>query len=156
MRPDPGYAERVRASFAAQRVMATLGARLVEVGAGVVSIELDYREDLTQQDGFLHAGVIATVLDSACGYAAFTLMPTGSRVLTVEYKINLLAPAVGRSVLARAQVVRAGRTLSVVRGEAIARGDENEKTVAIMQATVMAIRQGSAPGTRPRPRLTNP
>ena len=136
---DPDYAQRVRTNFAAQRVMATLGAQLVEIGAGVVAIELPYREELTQQDGFLHAGIVATVLDSACGYAAFTLMPAGAGVLTVEYKINLLAPAVGHSLLARAEVARAGRTLTVVRGQATARSDGGEKTVAIMQATVMAI-----------------
>jgi uncharacterized protein (TIGR00369 family) len=138
--PDPDYGERVRASFAAQRIMATLGARLIEVAPGVAAIELDYREDLTQQDGFLHAGVVATVLDSACGYAAYSLMPAGVGVLTVEYKINLLAPAVGLSLVARAEVARAGRTLSVVRGLAIARGERGDKTVAIMQATVMATR----------------
>lgn len=136
---DPEHVERVHASFASQRAMATLGAQLVEVGAGVVAIELPYREDLTQQDGFLHAGIVATVLDSACGYAALTLMPAGAGVLTVEYKINLLAPAVGDSFLARAEVARAGRTLSVVRGQTLARSGAGEKTVAIMQATVMAI-----------------
>src|SRR4029078_11375625 len=91
--PEQNFRERVRESFARQRVMRLLGAELVLVEPGVIEIDLPFREDLTQQDGFIHAGIITTMLDSACGYAAYTLMPAGSRVLSVEFKVNLLAPA---------------------------------------------------------------
>ncbi len=137
--PDPSFEARVRASFARQQVMHTIGAWLTIVEPGVVEIALPFREDLTQQHGFLHAGIVATILDSACGYAAFSLMPADKAVLSVEYKINLLAPAKGQRFIAKAQVIKAGRNLTVCTGEAFAHDQENEKLVAAMTATMMAI-----------------
>ena len=110
---DPAYADKVRDSFVRQRVMALIGATLGRVEPGLVEIELPYRDDLVQQHGYVHAGVVATIGDSAGGYAAFTLMPPGSSVLSVEYKIHMLAPADGERLRARGRVVRAGRTLTV-------------------------------------------
>jgi uncharacterized protein (TIGR00369 family) len=110
---DPAFEARVRASFARQHFMATLGARLTRVEPGVCEIELDYRRDLTQQHGYLHAAVSTGIADSAGGYAAFTLMPADSSVLAVEFKINLLEPAQGERFLGRGRVVRAGKRLSV-------------------------------------------
>jgi|SRR5580692_6817498 uncharacterized protein (TIGR00369 family) len=132
---------RIRASFAKQAVMSTIGARLTHVGAGHVVIELSFRDDLTQQHGFLHAGIVATIVDSACGYAALTLMPPDAAVLTAEYKVNLLAPAAGETFVARASVLKAGRTLTVVRGDAFALNGGREKLVATMLATVMSVRE---------------
>jgi uncharacterized protein (TIGR00369 family) len=103
---DPDFEARVRRSFALQRVMETIGARLARVAPGEVDVELPFRDDLTQQNGFLHAGIVSTVLDSACGYAAFTLMPADAGVLSIEFKVNLLAPARGERVIARGRVVR--------------------------------------------------
>lgn len=137
---DPEYAPRVRASFARQRMLATLGATLERVAPGEVEIRLPFREDLTQQHGFLHAGALTTVVDTACGYAAFTLMPPGAAVLTVEFKMNLLAPGKGEAALARARVVKAGRTLSVVSGDVLAVEQGEERLVATMTATVMTVR----------------
>jgi len=119
--------------------MRTIGASLTTIEPGVVEIVLPFREDLTQQHGFLHAGVIATILDSACGYAAFSLMPADKAVLSVEYKINLLAPAKGQRFIAKAQVIKAGRNLTVCTGEAFAYDHETPKLVATMTATMMAI-----------------
>jgi len=136
-----GFEARVRASFARQRVMETIGAALTRVEAGAVEIALPYRADLTQQHGFVHAGIVATILDSACGYAAFSLMPADAAVLTVEYKINLLRPAQGDRLVARGRVVRAGKTLTVCTGDVVARTGGQENVVATMLATVMAIPQ---------------
>lgn len=138
--PDPGFAERVRASFARQRVMETFGATLSRIAPGEVEIELPIRDDLTQQNGFLHAGVIATVADSACGYAALSLMPADADVLSIEFKLNLLAPATGSKVLARAQVIRAGRTVTVCRCDVLTVSSAGEKLVSTMTGTMMAIR----------------
>ena len=110
---DPAFATRIRESFERQKVMGLIGAALTRVEAGRVEIELPYRDDLTQQHGFFHAGIVGTIADSAGGYAAYTLMPAGSSVLSVEYKINLLAPADGERLVASGQVVRPGRTLTV-------------------------------------------
>ena len=136
---DEDWQLRTRASFDRQRVMDTLGARMVDCVPGRVVLAMPFSNDLTQQHGFLHAGMIAALLDSACGYAAFTLMPSGSGVLTVEYKINLLAPAVGDEFLAEAEVLRAGRTLTVARGSAFGIDGAARSQVAEMQATMMAI-----------------
>lgn len=136
---DPDYDARVRTSFAAQRVMATIGAALTHVGPGEVDITLPFREDLTQQDGFLHAGMLATVADSACGYAAYTLMPATANVLSIEFKINMLAPAVGSRVVARARVLRAGRTITVCRADVYALREGVEKLVASMVGTMMTV-----------------
>ena len=136
---DPEYAARVRASFAEQRVMATIGAALSHVAPGEVDIVLPFRDDLTQQSGFLHAGIIATVADSACGYAAHSLMPATAGVLSIEFKVNLLAPALGTSVVARARVIRAGRTITVCRADVYAVREDAEKLVATMTGTMMAV-----------------
>jgi len=137
--PDPGFEARVRASFARQAFMATLGASLVSIRPGEVVLELPHREDLTQQHGSLHAGVLASVADSACGYAAFTLMPEGRAVVSVEFKANLLAPARGERFRATARVVRAGRTLTVCTAEVVAIEGEKETLVAVMQATMIGL-----------------
>jgi uncharacterized protein (TIGR00369 family) len=136
---DPDFDARVRRSFAAQRVMETIGARLARVAPGEVDIELPFRDDLTQQTGFLHAGIVSTILDSACGYAAFTLMPGDAQVLSIEFKVNLLAPAVGERVIARGRVVRAGRTISVCTADAFAVRDGAERHVSTMTATIMTV-----------------
>ena len=136
---DPAFAERVRASFARQGAMGTIGATLGEVEAGRVTIELPWQQGLTQQHGFLHAGMVATALDSACGYAAFSLMPADAAVLTIEYKINLLAPARGQRFRMHGTVVKPGRTVTVAEGKAFAIDDGGEKLVATMNATLMAV-----------------
>ena len=130
---DPNFERRVRESFENQKVMSLLGARLGEVRPGVVEIEIASREDLTQQDGFMHAGIVTTVLDSACGYAAYTLMPAESSVLSVEFKVNLLAPAIGDLIRVRAEVKRPGRTLTICTADAFADG----KICATMLATMI-------------------
>jgi uncharacterized protein (TIGR00369 family) len=137
---DPSYDGRVRASFERQRFMQTIGARLVRVAPGEVDVELPVREELTQQHGFLHAGALATVADSACGYAALSLMPAGAAVLSVEFKINLLAPAAGDRVIAHGRVIRAGKTVTVCWGEVTSYDGPNEKLVATMVATMMTVR----------------
>ncbi|HTK36886.1 MAG TPA: PaaI family thioesterase [Pyrinomonadaceae bacterium] len=131
--PEPDFKLRVQESFAKQRVMQLIGARLALVEPGVIEIELPYHEDLTQQDGFIHAGVVTTILDSACGYAAYTLMPAGSSVLSVEFKVNLLAPAKADVLKVRAEVKRAGKTLTVCVADAFA----GEKICATMLATMI-------------------
>lgn len=135
----PGFEQRVRDSFAQQRAMATIGARLLRVAPGEVDIELPVRPDLTQQHGFVHAGMLAAVLDSACGYAAFTLMAPDRSVVSVEFKINLLAPAVGERIVARARVKKAGRTLSVCDADAFAVSAGAENLVASMNGTMMSV-----------------
>lgn len=135
----PDFEARVRASFARQRMMETLGAELTAIGPGNLAIELPFRANLTQQHGFIHAGIISTIADSACGYAALTLMPPDAAVLTVEFKINLLAPARGERFIARAHVVRSGRTLSTCAADVIAVEQGEERVVATMLATVMAV-----------------
>ena len=138
--PDPEFESRVRASFARQAVMATLGAELTRVAPGMVEIAFPYREELAQQHGFLHAGILATILDSACGYAAFSLMPADAEVLSVEFKINLLAPASGDRFAARARVLRPGRSVTVCEAEGWAIRGGQEKRVAHMVGTMMCVR----------------
>src|SRR5688572_16364529 len=114
LRPADGeYERRVRESFARQAVMRLIGASLRRIEPGEIEIEIPHREDLTQQNGFLHAGILTTVADSACGYSAYTLMPEGSEVLSVEFKVNLLRPAVAEMFVASAKVIKAGATLTV-------------------------------------------
>ena len=137
---DPDFERRVRDSFVRQRVMETLGARLTHVGPGVADIELPFRLDLTQQHGFVHAGILATIADSACGYAAYTLMPPDAAVLSVEFKVNLLSPAKGELVMARARVRKSGRTISVCEGDVYARTAGEDKLVATMVGTMMTVR----------------
>ena len=136
---DPAYEARVRASFERQRFMQTIGAQLVRVAPGEVDVVLPVREALMQQHGFLHAGALATVADSACGYAALSLMPAGAAVLSVEFKINLLAPAAGDRVVARGRVIRAGKTVTVCWGEVVAFNGATERLVATMVGTMMTV-----------------
>ena len=130
---DPKFEIRVRENFVQQRVMQLIGARLDTVEPGLAVISVPFREDLTQQDGFIHAGIVTTILDSACGYAAYTLMPVDSSVLSVEFKVNLLAPAKGSLIRAQAEVKRAGRTLTVCSADAFA----DDKLCATMLATMI-------------------
>ena len=120
--------------------MRTVGARLVSVAPGEVVIEWPFSDELTQQHGFLHAGVVTAVADSACGYAALSLMPVDVGVLSVEFKVNLMKPAAGRNFRAVGKVARAGRTLSVCTAEVWAETDRSAAVIAVMQATMMAIR----------------
>ena len=144
---DPEFEQRVRSSFARQAAMQTLGVTVERVAPGEVDLTLPFRNDLTQQHGFLHAGVVTAVIDSACGYAALTLMEPGAAVLSVEFKVQLVTPARGAWFRALRRVVRAGRTLTVVRGElrAIAQPPADGLTtdgelVALMTGTMMTVR----------------
>lgn len=132
--------ERVRATFDRMKTMETLGAELLRVEPGVVEIEFPFRAEFTQQHGFMHAGIVTTVVDTACGYAAYTLMPPDASVLTVEFKVNFLAPARGRRFRARGTVVKAGKTLSVCHGEVFALSEDGEKLIVNMSATMMTVR----------------
>jgi uncharacterized protein (TIGR00369 family) len=138
---DPDLARRVRDSFARQAAMATLGATLETIAPGHVVIGMAHRVELTQQHGFLHAGMLAAALDSACGYAAFSLMPPDAGVLTIEFKINLLAPAKGPRFRFEGRVIKPGRTISVVDGRAfqLDAGGAEPKLIATMSATVMTV-----------------
>ena len=131
--------ERVRQSFFKQAFMSTLGAELTAVGEGIVEIRLPFSPSLTQQDGYLHAGAVTAVLDSACGYAALSVAPADHEVLTVEFKVNLLEPAAGKAFIAKAQVKRAGRKLTVCTADAFAVTGDKQKVVATMLATIMAV-----------------
>jgi uncharacterized protein (TIGR00369 family) len=132
---DPAFAQRCRESFGRQKAMALIGARLSVVEPGYVEIELPFRDDLTQQKGYIHGGILGMIADTACGYSAFSLMPAGCSIVTVEYKMNILTPALG-SMVAKGQVLKAGRTLTVARAEVYA---ENGKHVASMQQTLMML-----------------
>ena len=137
--PNPAYAARVRESFERQGAMRLIGARLAEVRPGYCAIELPWREDLTQQHGYVHAGIVGAIADSAGGYAGFTLFPADASVLTVEYKLNLIAPAAGERLVAEAEVVKPGRTLAITRGEVYAETDGRRKLCAIMQQTLIVL-----------------
>jgi uncharacterized protein (TIGR00369 family) len=138
---DPAYEQRVRESFAQQGLLAsTFAAELRSVQPGRVEIEVPFSPGLTQQDGFFHAGVGIAILDSACGYSALTLMAEGTRVLTVELKVNLLAPATGERMYARGQVIRPGRNLTVCQGDAYTVTGSESKHVATILATMTGIR----------------
>ena len=134
---DPAYDARIRASFGRQRIMSTIGATLMRLAPGEVEIGLPFRDDLVQQHGYVHGGIIAAIADSACGYAALTLSPPGTEVLTVEYKINFLAPARGDRFVARGRVVRTGRTISVCEGEVLVVSDGVDVRIATMLATMI-------------------
>ncbi|HYH44045.1 MAG TPA: PaaI family thioesterase [Thermoanaerobaculia bacterium] len=142
---DSDFEVRIRESFARQEMMRVLGAALVAVRPGEVEIALPFRADLTQQHGYLHAAAVTAIADSACGYAALTLMAPGREVLSVEFKVNLLAPAAGERFLALGRVVRAGRTLTVCTAEVHAEQGGVIKLVAMMQATLIAA---GVPGRR--------
>ena len=134
---NPSFAEEVSKSFVAQSIMQVIGAELTRVEPGVVEISLPYRKDLTQQDGFLHAGIITTIADSAAGYAAFSLMPAGSSVLSVEFKVNLLRPAKGERFVARAEVIKPGKTLTVVRADVFGFEGAERTLVATLLGTML-------------------
>lgn len=136
---DPDFDARVRASFARQRLMTTIGARLIRVSPGEVEIEAPFREGLTQQHGYVHAGIVTALVDTACGYSALSVAAPGTEVLSVEYKVNFLAPAQGERFVARGRVVRAGRTITVCSGEVVAITGTEEKHVATMLATMIAV-----------------
>ena len=137
---NPRFEQVVRESFAAQKHMASIGARLTRISAGEIEIRVPFREDLTQQHGFLHAGVVTAVLDSACGYAALSLAEEGVGVLTVELNANLLAPAKGDELIARSRVLRAGRTITACQAEATMVIAGAETSVAVMLGTIVTIR----------------
>jgi uncharacterized protein (TIGR00369 family) len=140
MTPNPGFAEKIRASFAKQTLMDLIGAELSRVEPGIVEITLPYRADLAQQDGYLHAGIVTTIADTACGYAAYSLMPAESEVLSVEFKVNLTRPAKGEMFVALAEVVKSGRTLTVVRADVFGVDHSGERVlVATMLATMMCL-----------------
>ena len=139
---DPRFEQRCRESFSRQKAMGLIGASLTVVEPGYVEVKLPHRQDLTQQKGYVHGGILGMIADTACGYAAFSLMPAGGSLVTVEYKMNILRPARG-TLVARGQVVRAGRTLTVARGEVYS---EDGKHVATMQQTLMGL-----PDTPDRP-----
>ena len=139
---DDAIIARVRESFVRQGAMATLAAELADIAAGRVAIALPIEQRLSQQDGYLHAGIVVTALDTACGYAAMTLMPSDAEVLSVEFKVNLLAPALGENLVAEGAVIRAGRTLTVCRGDAYADRGSERLHVATMLATMMRRRAG--------------
>lgn len=136
---DPGFAQRVRESFDRQGAMALLGASLVRVGPGECEIRLPYRPEVTQQHGYFHGGIIGTISDSAGGYAAYTLMPRDSSVLTVEYKMNLLAPGDGELLVARGQVLKCGRSLVVTRVDAVVVKEGRETLCATLLQTLMTM-----------------
>jgi uncharacterized protein (TIGR00369 family) len=136
---DPGYAARVRASFDRQNAMRLIGARLTRVAPGCCTVELPHRDDLTQQHGYIHAGIVSAIADSAGGYAGFTLFPADATVLTVEYKLNLIAPAAGERLVAEAEVVKGGRTLVITRGEVYAERAGMRTLCAIMQQTLIVL-----------------
>jgi uncharacterized protein (TIGR00369 family) len=136
---DPAFQARVQASFAKQGLMTTLGASIGHVGPGIVEIALPASPSISQQHGFIHAGAVAAIADTAAGYAALTLMAPGVGVLTTEFKINLVAPATGKRVLARARVIKAGRTLTLAQTEVFSETAAGEKLVALLTATLMTI-----------------
>lgn len=144
---DANFDDRVRASFARQRAMQTLGIEIVRLAPGEIDLALAYDAAYTQQHDFIHAGILSTAMDSACGYAAFSLMPPDAAVLTVEFKINLLAPAAGERFLFQGRVIKPGRTLTICDAQAFAVTDNGaERLIATMTGTLMAVyeRQGIA------------
>lgn len=142
---DPDFEQRVRRSFGEQRVMGLIGATIAEVAHGHCEIHLPHHPDLTQQDGFVHAGIVSTIIDTAGGYAGYSVMPADSRVLTVEYKLSLVRPAAGELLIARAHVVKPGRTLVYTQGEVLAERGGERKLCATLSQTLICIRgEGAA------------
>ena len=131
--------DRIRQSFDRQGLMITLGATLEHVSDGVVHISIRPHPSISQQHGFVHAGAVAAIADSAAGYAALTLMPPGRGVLTVEFKINLIAPAIGDRIVARAKVIKAGRTMTLAQTDVFAEANGDEKLIAFLTATMMSV-----------------
>jgi len=136
---DPNYESRIRNSFDKQEAMKTIGAKLLKVMPGEVHIEFSFMESLTQQHGYIHAGIITTVVDSACGYAAYTLMQPETEVLTIEYKVNFMLPAKGNRFKGVGRVLKPGRTITVCSGDVIAFNDGKENVVATMLATMISV-----------------
>ena len=136
---NPSFAEEITASFARQTIMSLIGAELTRVEPGIVEINLPYRADLAQQHGYLHAGIVTTIADSACGYAAYSLMPPNSEVLSVEFKVNMLRPAKGETFTALAEVIKAGKTLTVVRADVFGIGEARRELVATMLGTMICL-----------------
>jgi len=136
---DPNFDSRVRASFAEQTVMRTLGIEIARLDPGMVELTMPYSANLTQQNGYIHAGIITTALDSACGYAAFSLMPAEAAVLTVEFKTTLTAPARGEWFLFRANVIKPGRTLTFCEARAFGVIKGEERLIATMSGTLFAL-----------------
>ena len=137
--PDPDFAARVRDSFDRQAAMRLIGARLSHLEPGYADVTLPYRDDLTQQHGFVHGGITGMIADSACGYAGYSLMPAGASVLTVEYKINMLSPAHGDTLIARGRVIKPGKTLVITQCNVFAMHNGAEKLCAVMQQTLMVM-----------------
>ena len=133
------FAARIRSSFAKQGLMTTLGAALGEISSGRVDVELRPRPEISQQHGFVHAGAISAIADTAAGYAALSVMPADVGVLTTEFKINLVAPAIGERIIARGRVVKAGRTLTLTQSDVFAVNTGQEKLVAVLKATLITI-----------------
>ncbi|ANM29768.1 hypothetical protein ABI59_09545 [Acidobacteria bacterium Mor1] len=136
---DADYEPKIRASFDRQKAMALMGARLGRIEPGVVEIELPFSDEIVQQHGFVHAGVITSIADSAAGYAARTLMDAGSAVMSVEFKVNLLAPAAGERFVARGEVIRSGKTLTVCRSDVLAHQGGETRLIATLLATMMRL-----------------
>jgi len=136
---NPSFADEITQSFAKQTIMGLIGAELTRVEPGIVEITLPYRADLAQQHGYLHAGIVTTIADSACGYAAYSLMPSNSEVLSVEFKVNLLRPAKGETFKAVAEVVKAGKTLTVVRADVFGVDGDRRELVATMLGTMICL-----------------
>jgi len=136
---NPAFADEIQQSFAKQTAMDLIGAELTRVEPGIVEITLPYRADMAQQHGYLHAGIVTTIADTACGYAAYSLMPAGSQVLSVEFKVNLLRPAKGETFLASAEVVKAGKTLTVVRADVFGIIGDARELVATMLGTMICL-----------------
>ena len=136
---NPSFADEIKQSFAKQTIMGLIGAELTRVEPGLIEIRLPYRADLAQQHGYLHAGIVTTIADSACGYAAYSLMPPNSEVLSVEFKVNLLRPAKGERFSAVAEVVKSGKTLTVVRADVFAIDRERRDLVATMLGTMICL-----------------
>ncbi len=136
---DPNYESRIQNSFNKQEVMKTIGAKLIKVIPGEVHIGFNFLESLTQQHGYIHAGIITSVVDSACGYAAYTLMPEESEVLTIEYKVNFMFPAKGNRFKGVGRVLKPGRNITVCSGDVIAFDNGKEKIVATMLATMISV-----------------
>ena len=136
---NPSFADEIKQSFAKQTIMGLIGAELTRVEPGLIEIRLPYRADLAQQHGYLHAGIVTTIADSACGYAAYSLMPPNSEVLSVEFKVNLLRPAKGETFSAVAEVVKSGKTLTVVRADVFGIEQERREMVATMLGTMICL-----------------
>ena len=138
-KPSAGYKEKVIESFNRQGMMKTINASILAIRPGEIELEFPYQSNLTQQHGFIHAGVVSTVLDTACGYAAFSLMPENAAVLTIEFKVNLLSPAKGERFRAVGKVKKPGKNITVKEGELFSHVEGEQKTVATMVATIMSV-----------------